>query len=90
MHSVVRPKLTNVLQLWWPTSIVPSCNVLSSFQCLAHGKSYTVFAKIFVIVLISDVTFIMKFKKLNNWRCTAQHAGLASSSEIKTTLKFEK
>ena len=37
----------------------------------------TVFAEIFVIVLISDVTFIMKFKKLNNWRCTAQHAGLA-------------
>ena len=25
-----------------------------------------VFAEIFVIVLISDVTFIMKFKKLNN------------------------
>ena len=49
----------------------------------------TVFAEIFVIVLISDVTFITKFKKLNNWRCTAQHAGLASSCEIKTTLKFE-
>ena len=36
----------------------------------------TVFAEIFVIVLISDVTFITKFKKLNNCRCTAQHAGL--------------
>ena len=38
-------------------------------------KSNTVFTEIFV-VLISDVTFITKFKKLNNWRCTAQHAGL--------------
>ena len=37
----------------------------------------TVFAEIFVVlVLILDVTFITKFKKLNNWRCTAQHAGL--------------
>ena len=35
-----------------------------------------VFTEIFIIVLISDVTFITKFKKLNNWRCTAQHAGL--------------
>ena len=42
-------------------------------------KLDTVFAEIFV-VLISDVTFITKFKKLNNWRCTAQHAGLASSA----------
>ena len=31
----------------------------------------TVFAEIFVVVLILDVTFITKFKKLNNWRCTA-------------------
>ena len=37
----------------------------------------TGFAEIFVIVLISDVTFITKFKKLNNWRCTVQHAKLA-------------
>ena len=37
----------------------------------------TIFSEIFVIVLISDVTFITKFKKLNNWRCTVQHAGLA-------------
>ena len=37
----------------------------------------TIFSEIFVVVLISDVTFITKFKKLNNWRCTAQHAGLA-------------
>ena len=36
----------------------------------------TVFAEIFVLVLISDVTFITKFKKLNNCRCRAQHAGL--------------
>ena len=36
----------------------------------------TVFAEI-LVVLISDVTFITKFKKLNNWRCGAQHAGLA-------------
>ena len=40
-------------------------------------KGYTVFAEIFVVVLISDVTFITKFKKLNNCICTAQHAGLA-------------
>ena len=37
----------------------------------------TVFAEIFVVVLISDVTFITKFKKLNNWRCRGQHAKLA-------------
>ena len=43
----------------------------------------TVFAEIFIIVLISDVTFITKFKKLNHWRCTAQHAGLASSLKLK-------
>ena len=30
----------------------------------------TVFSEIFVVVLISDVTFITKFKKLNNWRYT--------------------
>ena len=34
-----------------------------------QGKSITIFAEIFVIVLILDVTFITKFKKLNNWRC---------------------
>ena len=38
---------------------------------------HTVFAEIFVVVLVSNVTFITKFKKLNNWRCIAQHAGLA-------------
>ena len=48
--------------------------VMSLFQCVRHN---TMFSEIFVIVLISDVTFITKFKKLNNWRCTAQHAGLA-------------
>ena len=37
-------------------------------------KESTVFTEIFIVVLISDVTFITKFKKLNNWRCTAQHA----------------
>ena len=37
----------------------------------------SIFAEIFVVVLISDVTFITKFKKLNNWRCRAKHAGLA-------------
>ena len=31
----------------------------------------TVFAEIFVVVLILDVTFITKFKKLNNCRGTA-------------------
>ena len=36
----------------------------------------TVFAEIFVVVLISDVTYIT-FKKLNNWRCRGQHAKLA-------------
>ena len=44
---------------------------------MASSLLYTVFAEIFVIVLISDVTFITKFKKLNNWRCTAKHVGLA-------------
>ena len=37
----------------------------------------TIFAEIFVIVLILDVTFITKFKKFNNWRCRGQHAKLA-------------
>ena len=37
----------------------------------------TVFTEIFIVVLILDVTFITKFKKLNNWRCTAQHVELA-------------
>ena len=37
----------------------------------------TGFAEIFVVVLISDVTFITKFIKLNNCRCTVQHAKLA-------------
>ena len=38
---------------------------------------HTVFAEIFVVVLILNVTFITKFKKLNNWRCRGQHAKLA-------------
>ena len=49
------------------------CQVLSS---VINSNSYTVFAEIFVVVLISDVMFIAKFKKLNNWRCRGQHANL--------------
>ena len=48
---------------------------LLMFNCFWSGWT-TVFAEIFV-VLISDVTFITKFKKLNNWRCRGQHAKLA-------------
>ena len=51
--------------------------VLSMCNHLLLQKLYTVFAEIFGVVLISDVTFIMKFKKLNNWRCRGQHAKLA-------------
>ena len=47
------------------------------FNSFNVGKKCTVFIEIFIVVLILDVTFITKFKKLNNWRCTAQHAGLA-------------
>ena len=47
------------------------------FRSFSIAFPFTVFAEIFVAVLISDVTFITKFKKLNNWRCRGQHAKLA-------------
>ena len=53
------------------------CNTCSHAPIMALVQANTVFAEIFVIVLISDVTFITKFKKLNNWRCRVQHAELA-------------
>ena len=58
------------IDLWLLNILLPQYYVLSQ-SCI------TVFAEIFVVVLISDVTFITKFKKLNNWRCTVQHAELA-------------
>ena len=42
----------------------------------------TVFAEIFVVFLILDVTFITKFKKLNNWSCRGQHAKLAKLARL--------
>ena len=44
-----------------------SLAISSSFRDLnLQTLCNTVFAKNFVLVLISDITFIMKFKRLNN------------------------
>ena len=40
--------------------------LLRKIICDIQEVIATVFAEIFVVVLISDVTFITKFKKLNN------------------------
>ena len=44
--------------------LIISLHIMESFQNNSYDN--TVFSEIFVVVLISDVTFITKFKKLNN------------------------
>ena len=53
---------------------------MNTMNLLLYNNN-TVFTEIFIVVLISDVTFITKFKKLNQ----LSMLGLLGSSEIKTT-----
>ena len=52
------------LPLYFPRSATDY--YLTSTASIVNNSYDTVFAEIFVIVLISDVNFITKFKKLNN------------------------
>ena len=80
-HLEYMNSVLNAMYEAWDDLLFKLDSQLASYSQVRDHKNsreyaYSVFAEIFV-VLISDVTFITKLKKLNNCRCRGEHAKLA-------------